>query len=86
VDKVALVLLEPLVSKALKELQEALEPLALALKVRRDLQEPRELLDSRELQGPQVQLEQQASVQLEQLAQADHRAGLLEQEQTLSSS
>jgi hypothetical protein len=86
VDKVALVLLEPLVSKALKELQEALEPLALALKVRRDLQEPRELLDSRELQGPQVQLEQQASVQLEQLAQADHRGGLREQEQTLSSS
>jgi hypothetical protein len=65
-----------------KVAQVLLEPLALALKVRRDQQEQRELLDSRELQGPQ---EQQASVQLEQLEQADHRAGLLEQEQMLSS-
>jgi signal recognition particle subunit SEC65 len=70
VDKVALVLLEPRVSKALKELQEALEQLALALKVRRDLQEPRELLVYKVQQGP-----------LERLALLDSQARLEPQEQ-----
>jgi hypothetical protein len=70
VDKVALVLLEPRVSKALKELQEALEPLALALKVPRERLVLQALLVYKVQQGP-----------LERLALLDSQARLEPQEQ-----
>jgi hypothetical protein len=80
--RAALELMEPLELRAALELMEPLEPQAAQV-----LMEPRVAREAQELTEQlvaRVAREQQESVQLEQLAQADHRAGLLEQEQTLS--